>query len=120
MMLTCGGFFNWVYLLPPVIWLSAEEIMSSNNMLASNLVGFLKSLLFVLVYVWIYKGLPGKGVTKGLNYGFIVWLVGVFSVVISMPFYMTINVTVVVYWILQALVVNVVNGAIVALIYKEK
>lgn len=119
-MVTCAGVFRWVYDLPPNIWLEAEEMVSSKNMVASYLVGFLRSLLFVLVYVWIYKGLPGKGIGKGLNYGFIVWLVGSFSGMITMPFYMAINVVVVVYWILQGLVLNVLNGAIVAAVYKGK
>ena len=52
-------------------------------------------------------------------FGFFVWLVGAFSGLASMPFFMTIAVTVVIYWIIQALVFNLINGAIVGMIYKE-
>ena len=56
---------------------------------------------------------------KGMIYGILVWLVGALTGIASMPFYMTIATTVVVYWILQALVLGLINGAIVGVIYKE-
>jgi hypothetical protein len=37
-----------------------------------------------------------------------------------MPFYMTIATTVVIYWIIGALFLSVINGAIVGAIYKEQ
>nr|AAU82643.1 hypothetical protein GZ18H11_16 [uncultured archaeon GZfos18H11] len=52
-------------------------------------------------------------------YGILVWLVGALTGIASMAFYMTIATTVVVYWILQALVLGLINGAIVGVIYKE-
>ena len=68
----------------------------------------------------VYKGIPGKGVTKGMVYGFLMWLVGALSGIALMPLYMTISIVVVVYWIIQALVVNVINGAIIGAVYKQK
>lgn len=53
-------------------------------------------------------------------YGILVWLVGALTGLASMPFYMTIATTVIVYWIIQALVLNLINGAIVGAIYMEK
>jgi hypothetical protein len=61
----------------------------------------------------------GEGVKKGMTYGILVWLVGALTGIASMPFYMTIATTVVVYWLLQALVLGLINGAIVGVIYKE-
>ncbi len=114
---TCGWLFNWVYQLPPNIW-KAPEVMAS-NLIWMNLIGLLTAIIFALVFALLHKGIPKKGVKKGLVYGFIVWLVSAFSGIITMPFYMTISTTVVVYWIMQALVINLVNGAIVGAIYKE-
>ena len=37
-----------------------------------------------------------------------------------MGFFMTIATTVIVYWIIQALIINLIDGAIVGSIYKEK
>ena len=78
------------------------------------------TILFTVVFVILYKGIPGKGIKKGINYGILVWLVSAFGGLMAMPFYMTISVTVIIYWIIQGLVVNIVNGMIVAAIYKEK
>ena len=115
--LTCGWLFNWVYELPPNIWNEPEVIMG--NMLWSALLTFVVSIVFVFVFALFYKGIPGKGVKKGIVYGFAVWLVGVLPQV-SMPLFMTISTGVVVYWIISGLVFKMLYGAIAAAIYKAK
>jgi hypothetical protein len=119
-MLTCGWLFNWVYTIPPRIWKDAASITSTSNTIGSGLLGLLIALIFVFVYAWLYKGIPGKGIKKGLTYAFIVWLVSAFSGMITMPFYMTISWVVVIYWILNGLVGNLIFGLILGAIYKEK
>jgi len=118
-MLTCGWLFNWVYEIPPIIWKPVEEMMATNNMVTSYVLGLIVSIIFVSVYAWLYDKLPGKGAKKGMTYGFIVWLVGALSGTMTMPLYMTIAVTVVVYWIIQALILNLIIGAITGAIYKK-
>ena len=117
--LTCGWLFKWVYEIPPIIWKTPEAMMETANMLASLLVGLIVSLLFAVVYAVFYKGIPGKGVKKGLHYGFFIWLVSALSGMASLPFFMTIATTVVIYWIAQALVLSLINGAILGAIYKK-
>jgi len=116
--LTCGWLFNWVYQIPPNIWKTAGEM--AGNMLWITIIGLIPALLFSLVFVILYKGIPGKGIKKGVTYGILVWLVSSFGGLLTMPFYMTIAATVTVYWIIQALVISLINGAIVGAIYKEK
>ena len=118
--LTCGWLFKWVYQLPPNIWRDPAVIMSAGNFIGSNVMGIIRGLLFALVFVILYKGIPGKGVNKGMIYGVLVWIVGALSGMASMPFYMTIATTVVIYWIIGALVLSVINGAIVGALCKEK
>lgn len=118
--LTCGWLFNWVYELPPNIWQDPETIMSAGNFIGSNVIGIVSGILFALVFAVIYKGIPGKGINKGMIYGVLMWFVGALSGISIMPFYMTIATGVVIYWILQQLVLGVINGAIVGAIYKEK
>jgi hypothetical protein len=77
-----------------------------------------RAILFALVFTLLYEGIPGQGAKKGMTYGILVWRVGALAGLASIPFYMTIATTVVVYWILQALVIKVLNGAIVGVIYK--
>lgn len=116
--LTCGVLFNWVYMLPPNIWQTPEAMASGLIWMA--LLGILISLIFVTVFALLYRGIPRKGVRKGVIYGFVIWLVSGFSGMITMPFYMTISTTVVIYWIINALIINLINGAIVGAIYKRK
>ena len=118
--LTCGWLFNWVYRLPPNIWKDPTVMMSTGNMIGANLIGLMRAVIFVFIFAFLSKGLPGEGIKKGIAYGLIVWLIGALSGISTMPFYMTIATTVVVYWIIQALVVSVIDGAIVGAIYKEK
>ena len=95
-------------------------MFTATNLVLSNLFGILIAIIFAAVYAFLYQGLPYKGVKKGLLHGFILWLVGAVSGMITLPFYMTISWKVVVYWILNALVANLIFGAIVGAIYKER
>ena len=117
-MLTCGWLFNWVYELPPNIWQSNEVMME--NLTLMNLLGFFRYFAFALVFAFLHKGIPESGIKKGIIYGILIWLVGSFAGMFTMPLYMTISTTVVVYWMAQALVLNLINGAIVGKIYKEE
>ncbi|MBD3238105.1 MAG: hypothetical protein GF332_00500 [Candidatus Moranbacteria bacterium] len=119
--LTCGWLFSWVYKIPPVnIWLEPQVMMSVKNMLYSNVIALLMSGLFVWVYTIIYKGVPGTGIKNGINFGILIWLVSALPGMASMPFFMTIATTVIIYWIIQALVINIVSGLILGAIYKNK
>jgi len=119
--ITSNYLFSWMYSLPPTeIWLPSGESLLSLNMFGSGLITLLRSLIFVLVYVWIYKALPGKSLTKGANYGFIVWFIGAFTGYAAMPFYLNINYFVIIYWIVQALVLNLFLGLFTAALYKVK
>ncbi len=46
----------------------------SPNILAGSIFDLINGFILVLVYVAIYKGIPGYGWRKGLNYGIIVGL----------------------------------------------
>lgn len=118
--LTCGWLFNWVYTLPPIIWKTPEEMMNAKSMIWSNLLSFLLCVVFVGVFAYLYKGIPGEKTKKGIRYSLLVWIVGSFSGIISMPIYMTIATTVVIYWLIQMLIIYIIDGAIVGAIYKEK
>jgi hypothetical protein len=43
-------------------------------------------LMLALVYVGIEKGIKGSSLQKGLSYGFVVWLIGVFPGLLSTLF----------------------------------
>jgi len=93
---------------------------SAANLFASNVITLITSFLFVIVFVIIQRGIPGKGINQGLSYGFFIWLVGALPGLATMPFYMTIATTVVFYWLGQSLVLSLISGALTAAIYKAK
>jgi hypothetical protein len=117
--LTCAGLFKWVYEIPPIIWKTPEAMMTAGNTIGSLIVGLIAALIFTMIYATLYRKLPIKGVKGGMLYGFFVWLIAPFVGVVSMPFYMTIATTVVVYWLLNFLVSYLIMGLIVGAIYKE-
>ncbi|MFH1455878.1 MAG: hypothetical protein ABIF40_02925 [archaeon] len=117
--LTCAWLFNWVYEIEPIIWIAPEAMMTTSNMIGSNIIGIVSALFFVLVFVWLMKGLPSKGWKKGLYYGLFLWLAATFAGIASMPFYMTISWTVIIYWLISLFVRVLIMGAIVAAIYKK-
>jgi hypothetical protein len=119
MMLTCGWLFQWIYELSPVIWIPAEEMMNIYNMAMLYGLNLIVSFIFVYVFTVIHNGVPGKGIRKGMTYGFLVWLVGSLSGMATMPFYMTISTAVIVYWLINALVKYLIDGMILGAIIKK-
>lgn len=113
MFLTCGWLFKWVYMLPPHIW--KEPISWSVFALIPSI---LKAFFFVFVYAVFYNGIPSTGAKKGMVYGFLLWIATAAPALAAFPIFMTISTGVVTYWILQALVIGLINGAITGIIYK--
>lgn len=119
--ITCGWLFSWIYSLPPTsLWKGPELMMTAGNMAGMYLIGLVAAFIFTLVFVALFKGLPYKGAKKGATYGFLIWAVGALVGMATMPFYMNIATAVVIYWIVVALVTNVINGALVGAIIKKK
>ncbi|MBW2993248.1 hypothetical protein KY317_01605 [Candidatus Woesearchaeota archaeon] len=116
--LTCGWLFNWVYDLPPNIW-QPDEVIAANIIWIAALM-ILTSVIFVSLFALLHKSIPGKGIKKGLVYGFLIWLLVVPSGMITLPFYMKIAKGVVIYWAIGYLVLFLLNGAIVGAVYKKE
>lgn len=117
-MLTCGGFFNWVYKLEPTnVWKPMENFPFILMVLELLIVNF----IFVCVYALIHKGIPVKGkVLKGFVYGLIVWAVGMIPGMLATVLYMTVATGVVIYWTISALIILPLKGLITSAIYGEE
>ena len=114
--LTCGWLFNWVYTLQPTnIWKPVEEM----PFVLMNITGVVFAFLLAFAYSLVYKGLPGKGVVKGLWFGLFVWLVGGLPGNFALGMVTTMASGVVTYWILFSLVVSLWQGLIIAAIYGD-
>jgi hypothetical protein len=69
-LLTCGWLYKWVYQLPPNIWRDWSTMPATAvNIIGPHVIGIIRALLFALVFAILYKGIPGKGITKGIVYG---------------------------------------------------
>ncbi len=79
-----------------------------------------EGILFGLIYSYLYDGIPGKTVKKGLSFGLIVWLVGTvpemaytyLSIVVPSP--------IIAYWLLGDLINLLVMGASLAFVYEKE
>lgn len=113
---TCGGIFNWVYKLEPVsVWKPMEA-----PGLAYYIGAVLLNFLFVLIYVTIRNGLPGRNkLTKGLLFGLGVWAVGMLPGMFATYMFMTVAPTVILYWTILGLIQDPLRGLITAAIYGE-
>ncbi len=112
--LTCGWLFNWVYTLEPTnIWKSAEEM----PFVLMNTTNLVFAFLLALVYALIYKGLPGKGIVKGLWFGLFVWLVGALPGNFALGMFTVMAQEVVIYWIIVSLLTGLWQGLLIAAIY---
>ncbi|MFH1691168.1 MAG: hypothetical protein ABIC68_01150 [Candidatus Omnitrophota bacterium] len=116
--LTCGWLFSWVYTIEPVnIWRHMDGPPGPGFMLGT----FLFNIIFVIVYVVLKKGVPGKTkLIKGLVFGLCVWAVGILPGMFVTAYFMTVAPVVVVYWILIGLIETPLKGLIAALVYGEK
>ncbi len=113
--LTCGWLFNWVYKIEPTNVWKPMEGPPGVVFLAGSLA---LSLILVLVYVLLRKGIPGPNrLVKGLVFGLCVWAVGVLPGMLSTFTFMTVAATVLIYWTALLLVVLPLKGLIIAAIY---
>ncbi len=114
--LTCGCLFNWVYSIEPTsIWKTPEQL----PFVFMNIVDIASALLLALVYALIHKGLPGRGVVKGLWFGFFLWLVEALPGNLMLGMVTVMAKGVVIYWILDFLVLSLWQGLVIAAIYGE-
>lgn len=113
-MLTCGGYFNWVYKLQPVdVW----KPMNGGPSVSFYVIQFFLNLIFVVIYVLFSNGIPGKNkYVKGLVYGLAVFAVGMLPGMFATYFFQTINPIVIVYWTVWGFVQTPLKGLIASTI----
>lgn len=117
--LTCGWLFGWVYELPPTsVWVS-QASMTGMFWVWTNLGTFILNIILVYVFALLYEKIPGKGIKKGLCFGLIIWAVATLPGMFATHMFMTVNSTVVIYWVISHLVWYPIAGLLIALIYKK-
>ncbi len=82
------------------------------------LLNIILAMAFAFIYALIEKGLPGKGIQKGLGFGIIVWIVGPIPALATMYLMMNIATGALVYFTFQSLFEWLVYGTVISAIYK--
>jgi hypothetical protein len=116
--LTCGGIFKGMYKIEPTnVWKQMEGPPGAIYLVGS----FVMHIIFVVVYVFLCKGIPGKGaVGKGAFYGLCVWAVGELPGMFAMYVFMTVAPQVLIYWAVMGLITTPVSGVIASAIYGKE
>jgi len=114
-MITCGGYFSWIYEIEPTnVWKPIEQFSFPVYLVATLYVDF----VFVLTYSLLSKSVPGQNMlTRGISYGLIVWAVGIIPGMISTYLFMTVAKQVIIYWTIWGFVSYLFKGLIVSGIY---
>lgn len=112
------GFFDWIYKIEPtVIW---KDFMLNQTWLALvGLVSLFLSVLFVIGFVLVEESLPGKKAGKGLNYGWLIWVIATVPSIFSQMVFMNISTVYIAYAVFFGLAKNLISGMIVGLVYKK-
>jgi len=116
--------FSGVFDLEPrAIWKwtpSQGFDMSAEWWIILLLLNIILAVVFAFIYALIEKGLPGKGIQKGLGFGMIVWIVGPIPALVTMYLMMNIATGALIYFTLQSLFEWLIYGAVISLIYKAE
>ncbi len=77
-------------------------------------------ILFGIVYSVLYNGIPGKNnLNRGLNYGVILWLVGIVPGMAVTYLMMAVPTPIIVSWLFGGLIDVLVMGAVLAVVYER-
>lgn len=80
-------------------------------------IGFavITGFFFMIVYGIVRNSIPGKtAVKKGLNYGFLIFLVGGLPGYLALILLINLPAILIVYWAIEGLITNLINGAVIA------
>jgi len=88
-------------------------------MLYSIIFSLINSFFFVFVYLIISESVPGTGlVKKGFFYGLIVFMISGISSSLAMTLLINLPCGLILLWVIEALIIYIIGGIIVAIIAK--
>ena len=99
----------------PQIW----KPMTENWIYQLLILEIIKGIIYAAVFGVIYKVLPGKGWKKGLNYGFILWLVATIPGMGIIYISMAIPNNIIALWIIEGLVGLLAAGSLISILYNR-
>jgi predicted tellurium resistance membrane protein TerC len=116
--------FGRVFELEPTSiwkWTPAQGLnMPAEWWIILYLLNIVLAIIFAFVFSLIEKGLPGKGIQRGLAFGIIVWIVGPIPALVTMYLMINIATGALVYFALQSLFEWLIYGSVISFIYKDE
>lgn len=98
----------------PSLW----QEMSGNWWLKMLVFDLIVGLILALVYGIIHKGIPDKGIGKGVQFGFWIWLVGTVPGLIMTLLTMAVPAELVVVWLISGLINLIIAGLVLGSMLK--
>lgn len=111
------GYLLPLYQASVAVWKPMEPLSAWLAWYLSLLVA--EGILFGLVYSVLYNGIPGTNINKGINYGMILWLVGIVPGMAVTYLMMTVPTPIVASWLFGGLLDVLVMGAVLAYVYER-
>jgi hypothetical protein len=122
-----GAFFMWInyrdftyYEVWCKLTMPAERPIPPSFIKSSFIFSLIVGILIALVYAWIMEGLKGKsGVSKGLFYGFMLFLVAGLPSFLSLYILMDISDMFNITWMVEGLILYLIGGLIIGALVKQ-
>ena len=100
----------------PLLW----QEMTGNWWMSMLVYNLIVGLLLTLVYGIFFTSLPDKGASRGLQFGFWIWLVGTVPGLLMIMLTLAVPVELVVVWLVSGLINYLVAGLIIGVMFKPK
>lgn len=100
----------------PALWTS----MTGNWWLQALVSDLVIGLIFTLVYGIFYSSVPDKGIGKGIQYAFWIWLVGTVPGLVMTFLTMAVPGELIVTWLVTGLLNYIVLGILLGVMYQPK
>lgn len=108
-------FSLWSKLMMP-----ANGPPGSEFYLASIAIGIVIGIIFAATYSLLKESIPGKGISKGINYGILLFLVAGVPFTLTTYLVLAIPAMLLIYWALSELVIYLICGAVFAKIMENE
>lgn len=122
---TFGAFLTMSFYTDPAyfnLWsrllMTASGGFSQSYMWYSLGINFFIGLVFASMYSWINSCFCGKGLEKGLCFGWLLFLLGSIPFTLSNLLLFNVPLTLLCFWLVESFIINLLGGTLLALIIK--
>jgi len=108
-----GFLFYSDYSATPQLWKS----MTGNWYYNMVILDIFEGMLYAMVFSLFYSSIPGRGWRKGVNFGFVLWLIATVPGMLMTYFTMAVPDSIVMSWLFGGLVSLLIAGPVIAVVH---